>query len=274
MALAEGQPQHEVHVIVPFYNCKDWIDRCLNSIAMQNDRPRVFVIDDASTDGSSLIAEKLCAQHKFWYYRSKTNRKCPYNIWWGVKESSAKPQDVIFLLDGDDYLPHGNVVHRIKEVYDQASTWMTYGQYMSDPPDYGCTPAIPVPPWAVAARGYRAVNTTFFNHPITFRRFLFDAIPEDAFQDENGDWFRVGYDQLLMYPLLELASPEDNVPHWMFLNEILYVYNSANPLSDWRVNRDEGIRVTKAVQRPALPSLQLTDQEAHDWLGALSRNQR
>lgn len=251
-----------IHVIVPFYNCMGWIDRCLRTLQDQtHPKFQVVVIDDASNDGSSWYAEGICKELGWAYYYNEKNMKCPYNLWYAIGKTGAAPGDVIFLLDGDDYLPHERVLSRFAEVYGEADVWMTYGQYMSDPPDYGCTPAVPPPYEAVMYRSYRKVNC-FFNHPITFRKFLFDAIPVEEFKDNDGNWFQAGYDRTLIYPLMELATPypwnkvnDNEADHWRFLNEINYVYNSENPNSDWRVMAKETLLVDQVHDRPPLNPL-------------------
>ena len=57
-----GQPGHRVPwtVLVPFFNECDFLDGTLASLAAQTVRPRVILIDNASTDGSGAIAAAAC----------------------------------------------------------------------------------------------------------------------------------------------------------------------------------------------------------------------
>lgn len=266
------RPSTRLHVIIPFYNAGHWIDRCLRSIRSQYsemERPLVQVIDDASTDGSGELAKELCEEFHFKYIRNLTNQKCPQNIFQAVQHSEARPWDVIFLVDGDDYLPHQKVLFRVGQLFAEASTWLTYGQYMSDPPDYGCAPALPPPENTIRHRTYRKTSASqqFFNHPLIFRRFLFDAIPVFELQDNDGDWFTTGYDRTIMIPMLELASGE--IQHWKFINEILYVYNSGNSSSEVKVPElQQATQVVDQIyDRPVLPPLELTAKQRRAWFG-------
>ena len=250
----------KIHVIVPYYNCHEYLDRCLGSVMDQTHKKlNVVLIDDASSDGGSGSGEDIANKSGWTYHRNDENMKCPHNIWLGVQKTGAHPQDVIFLLDGDDYLPHERVLARTAELFAEADTWMTYGQYMANPPDWRCTPAVPPPHRAVFERNFRQINI-FFNHPIVFRRFLFDAIPLEEFKDNEGNWFQVGYDRAIFYPMIELATSypqwKKQELHWQFINEVSYVYNSENPISDWRVTPNNGYSIIDQVHtRPPLKPL-------------------
>ena len=252
------EPKHPkdvpIKVVIPFYNCEKWLERSLRSVAIQSHAMKeVFVIDDASTDGSSEIAQNICRIHGFNYIRNEENLKMPLNLVNTVKIMNANPMDVIFILDGDDYLPHANVLRRVGEIFAVANVWFTFGQYMSDPPDYACAPAQPPSLEAIKNRSYRKDAVSFFNHPLIFRKFIFDQIPEQYLQDKNGKWYQAGYDRAIVYPLMELCSDGDP-PHWLFVNEILYVYNSINDLSEFRLDPDWGKMVDDVHEkRPLRP---------------------
>lgn len=251
----------QFHVVVPFYNAQKWITRCLGSIAEQT-HPKVNVLcmDDASKDSGGTYAEMYCNHHDGWrYHRNETNLKCPRNLVEAMKLLGKIDQrDVIFLLDGDDYLPHPGVLTRMGELFGEADIWMTYGQYMSDPPDWHCAPAVPPPSDTLTSREWRSAPM-FFNHPIVFRKFLWDSIPEDAFKDGYGNWFTAGYDRTIIYPLIErstlITEEKIVVPHWRFINEVAYVYNAENPISEWRVVKEAAEAVNEVHNRPPLPPL-------------------
>jgi len=237
----------KITVLIPSYNCEDWIKRCLDSVKSQTVQPsKVVVIDDASTDPS--YAEKtlkLCKQYGYTFLRNDKNEKCPYNLWLGVKILNPDENDIIFLLDGDDFLPHPNVFQRIKEVYQDENCWMTYGNYEPFPHNTGQTLAAAYPEEVIQTRSFRTSGNVF-NHPITFRRFLFDQIKEDELKSDNGNWFRGGYDFAIMVPMLEMCGGE----HYQFINETLYSYNAINPISDSQINVPLIMETDQLITRP------------------------
>ena len=49
-------------VIIPAYNVENLLEKCVESVAMQDypkDLLEIIVVDDGSTDGTLLVAEKL-----------------------------------------------------------------------------------------------------------------------------------------------------------------------------------------------------------------------
>lgn len=222
-----------LHVLVPSFNCAGWIERCLQSVAGQNVAPAsVLVIDDASTEpGYSELALEACGRRGYSFLRNATNRKCPYNLWRGIPLLDAAPDDVIFLLDGDDFLPDPTVFTQIAEVYADPSIWLSYGNYAPFPRDTGQTPATAYPPDVVARRAFRSAGS-LFNHPLTFRQHLWDALSPADMKTDDGRWYRGGYDRAIMIPMLEMSAPD----HFRFLDRNLYSYNAVNPISDSLVN--------------------------------------
>jgi len=222
-----------IHVLIPSYNCAEWIERTLDSVQEQTFQPRsVLLIDDASDQLSyAQLALQQCQNRGFSYLRNAKNEKCPYNLWLGVKVLDPEPEDVIFLLDGDDFLPGPETFQRIAEVYSDPDVWLTYGNYEPHPVNTGQVPASSYDSAIIRNRDFRK-SGNFFNHPITFRRFLFDEIRDEDLKTKDGRWFRGGYDFAIMMPMLEMCGQK----HYRFLDEVLYIYNAVNPISDSHVN--------------------------------------
>lgn len=220
----------EIDVLIPSYNCGQWITRAMDSVATQQVRPRrVLVIDDASTEaGYAAWCARYCAEQGWMFLRNAVNAKCPKNLFTGIPLLETPPDGVIFLLDGDDFLPHNGVFGRIAEAYADPEIWFTYGNYAPHPHDTGQTPASAYPPEIIEARSFRANPAGRFNHPLTFRRHLFDRLtPADA-QFADGRWMFTGYDLILCMPFLEMTAPR----HYQFIDEVLYCYNAVNPMSE------------------------------------------
>jgi alpha-1,3-rhamnosyltransferase len=61
-----GTPLPDVSVVVPSYNHAAYLESCLRSILAQSHRPReLVVIDDGSSDGSPVIAERVLRDAPF-----------------------------------------------------------------------------------------------------------------------------------------------------------------------------------------------------------------
>lgn len=245
-------------VIVPAFDCYEWLPRCLASVAAQTyANMRVIVVDDNSDDERQRATVTDSGRIPGWTgVINSERRKCPRNIYDAVHEhSGAADGDVIILCDGDDRFISADAVTRIMAEYDAwPECLLTYGSYASEPHDDSCPVVEPYPPDIVRERAFRGFSTVF-NHTISFRFELFKRITESELQFPDGTWFDAAYDQCLMYPMLELAGPNHR-----FIPDRLYGYNAANPASESKVHREATERVAKELlSRPKRKRLHRTE---------------
>lgn len=101
--------EHKISVIVPVYNCAEWIVECVNSIINQklpsNYELQVTLVDDGSTDKSGKICDVLAHEN--------TNIKVIHQPNAGVSVARNKGLDAsigdwICFVDGDDILKDGS----------------------------------------------------------------------------------------------------------------------------------------------------------------------
>lgn len=217
-------------IIVPSYNNEEWIERCLQSIVDQEYKDfEVLVIDDAATDGQrSLIRDFVAGRENWMAFHNSENRKCPANLVRGISFFNPAPEEIIVLVDGDDFLPHPGVLTRVAEAYENPDVWLTYGNYEPWPENTGQVKAEAYSKEEIEQRDFR--TRILFNHLITFKMFLWSEIPLSAFRYDDGKWLDVGYDRSIMFPMLEMAGERH-----LFIDENLYTYNAVNSLSDVHV---------------------------------------
>ena len=60
----------------------------------------------------------------------------------------------------------------------------------------------------------------------TFKYGLWKHLNHEDLKDEEGNYYKMTYDQAIMLPLLELAGNRSR-----YIPEILHVYNKNNPLN-------------------------------------------
>lgn len=247
-----------LHVIVPTYNRSVDLERCLSFLGIQelsDSQFKVVIVDDASDEPRHReVCDRFVQRCGYTIVHNEQNMKAPHTIKQGIEASGAAEDDVIFLLDGDDFLPPWSL-DRIAAYYERyPQIWLTYGNYQPHPNGWTTeTPATEYPTLVRWEREFRSERTTRYNHPITFRRFLWDALDDADLQDSDGGWFTEGYDQVLMMPMLEMAAPD----HYAMLDEVLYYYNSENPLSEFRRFAESRIvpLAPQVLTRPKKPQL-------------------
>lgn len=89
-------------IIIPLYNKKDYIEKCINSILAQSFMCfEVLVIDDGSTDGSSAIVEKIVPLDTRIAYRRFDNAGVSIARNRGLE--TAQGEFVLF-IDADDWI--------------------------------------------------------------------------------------------------------------------------------------------------------------------------
>jgi len=229
----------KLHVVVPAFNCMDYLPQCLASIATQGRlADTVTIIDDASTDPEQAaylrraVLEDMSAgrEGRWRVVFNDRNQEVARNLWEYHQALDPAPDDVIVEVDGDDRLAPGALARIAGAYAADPDVWLTYGSYEYWPdPGYWDNPALPYPPEVVSAASYRT-HRVLFNHPETWRAFLWQRLTEADLQDDLGRWVRRTWDYTVMMPLLEMAGT-----HWRHLPDVNYLYTHTNPASHVRI---------------------------------------
>lgn len=216
-------------VIIPSYNNIEWYERNLNSILDQNyENFRIIYVDDCSTDGTPqavrALINKRKAGHRVRLMCNSERRGALANIYRAVH--SCKDYEIIVNFDGDDWAKDTMVLARVNQAYANPNTWMTYGQYEEFPRGkLGLCKEIPQS--IVQMNAFREYDWAA-SHLRTFYAGLFKKIKLEDLID-SGDFFDVTWDRAFMLPMLEMAGGRHT-----FIRDILYVYNQATPLNDFK----------------------------------------
>lgn len=212
-----------IHFIICGYKNEGLLDRCLkslyvqsntcfkNHVSMSTDSPRMYLLE---------------------------------NTWTTIKNLAMDPDDVIACLDADDFLCDENAAEIIEKIYgENKNLLLTYGTYCNYSSGkrgkfngpYGKTENVRTSPWRAS-------------HLKTFKRKLFDQIPEEALLDEDKKFYKCCADRALMVPMLEMAGPRN----CMYVESVLYCYNDTNSLGVWKTMKTESKRIRSRLssQKP------------------------
>lgn len=248
-------------VITTVRNTPDHLDRCLASIAAQTGDYEVCVVDDASTDRTTYVAEAWCKWEGWAFIAQDEPKGALWNQVQGIRAICADPDDVIVWVDGDDRLARTDTFAVLDRYY-TPGIQMTFGSYEPDPPDRGCSPAQPFPRSVVRSGTYRQSirprsqggqglgHRT--NHLRTVKWGLFSQLTDDDFTDGEGRWHLNTPDVVVMVPCLELAGPKGHV----FIPETLLFYTSNLASAEWRSKPEAVNKVNDYVlaQPPKVPT--------------------
>jgi len=255
---------NKIKIIVPFYNPGKFLERCVNSLLTQDyENYEILFVDDSSTDGSfnkipavrykgdengdllkdengepvveykhPLLDKTKCKNILAW--RSSERMTALPNLHNGIMSFATDPNDIVVIVDGDDWLFNKKSLSYINDFYNNnPECWMMYGSSK-------WTDGRPCCAREYTEEEFKNLRKSQFkiSHIRTFRAGLYAKIAEQDFdyncmKDKNGDWYKMTYDVAMFLPMLELAGKEH-----VFYNETpLYVYNRDNPISDDKVNQ-------------------------------------
>jgi glycosyltransferase involved in cell wall biosynthesis len=220
----------EIVVVIPSFNNKEWYERNLHSVFMQkHTHYRVLYIDDCSTDGTydlvNAYIKKNNQEHRVRLIRNTQRKGALENLYQAIH--SCPDDAIIVTLDGDDWFKDEYVLAKIDEVYKDPNVWLTYGQYEVYP-DNALGICHAIPDQIIKYKAYRQYEWVT-SHPRTFYAWLFKKVKKEDLQID-GHFFETAWDQAFMFPMLEMAGS-----HIQFIPDILYVYNQANPLNDFKL---------------------------------------
>jgi glycosyltransferase involved in cell wall biosynthesis len=241
-------------VVVTTYNAMPYLRRCIDSIQMQTYSDfEVCIVDDASTQiGQRKYLDYVGRQTGWQILLHEENVGPLESRLHAVEALACQADDVVLLIDGDDWLYNNAVFGKIAALYETGRYDLTYGQHVAYPHAIlgGTMPyflaSAPVPPEVGETRAFRQ-NPFYYFHLRTFRYFLWERIDDDDLRGPNGRYFRTMTDQAVVFPMIEMAFPRI-----YSFQEPLYVYNIDTP---WRECRTQGatMRATELYIRSRPP---------------------
>jgi hypothetical protein len=240
-------------IITPFYNAEGFIARCLYSLKRQlNKNYKCYMIDDLSDDNSANISALYVADDdRFKLIQNEDKKYALANIAETINSiDDIADDDIIILLDGDDWLPSSKTLSHLEKTYNENNCLMTYGSYVYAPSGKKGVEPSKYPEDIVKNNSYRQ-DQWRASHLRTFKYKLWKNLNQDDLKNDDG-FYKVAYDQAIMLPLLEMASERS-----LYIPEVMHVYNRINPLNVDKTKQKEQfltaqeVRAKKPYQRLA-----------------------
>lgn len=255
---------------------------------------RIIYIDDFSQDNTgdavASFIKQIHQEHKVTLIKNNKSEGQLYGRYHAAH--MCKDSEILVMLDGDDWLPHKNVLSKLNEVYVNNDAWMTYGQFQEycehcdyvDSPTYyaitkNCkhknikcmslpsTKIITSNLWRnfLQSKEAKVKGTTewVFGHLRTFYAALFKKIKKEDLQ-KNNMFFQKQTDIAETIPCAEMAGN-----HVCFIPEILYIYNRSLP-AQRDIKQLVGFRID--VNKKYSPLPYLTFEDANSTLKCIGVN--
>jgi hypothetical protein len=245
-------------VIICTYNNGEWAEKNIKSVVEQKyNNFDVIIIDDNSTDGTDTIIQDYIDTHhlasRVTFIRNPIRKRKLANLYRAIH--SCNDNDIVVLVDGDDWLVDPSVLAYINEIYQNPHIWFTYGQYHN-------VPASEALRWGFRPQGYcRAVPekikeehayrsyTFVYMHLRTFYAWLFKNIKlEDLLcnkvQGFEGNFYPASNDNAIFFPIIEMAAN-----HVKFVSKVLYTRNLYSDIVGFKVDRKLQCAASREIRR-------------------------
>jgi glycosyltransferase involved in cell wall biosynthesis len=234
--------QNRIVVITPMYNAEQYIEKCIESVISQDyDNWEMFIIDDASTDRSYAAALQFKSK-QINIVSNKENHGAVFNQLTTMR-LVCNDNDIVMLLDGDDSLVNDNqIFHKINNAYVNGADF-TYGSCWSMIDNIPLV-SQPYPKEVIESGKFREHLFNWnmpYTHLRTFKYKLIKHCPNDYFQDDEGKWYKAGGDGSVFYSAIE------NAEKIHVFQDIIYNYNDASPINDYKVNGEEQNRNAQRI---------------------------
>lgn len=105
-----GKKKALISIIIPIYNCEEYLEQCLESIANQTySNIEIILIDDGSTDHSNAICKDFISRDERFFLIEQSNGGVSAARNEGLRIAKG---DFIGFVDGDDYI-HPDMYQRL-----------------------------------------------------------------------------------------------------------------------------------------------------------------
>lgn len=248
----------EFVIVVPSYNNEKYARWNLESLINQQTEKSTYsiiVINDCSRDKTGEILEAVKKEHGLSdsflkIIHNPTRIGALANIYHTV-HNHCKDHQIVLHIDGDDALPHTNIIKRLEKEYEDGSIWMTYGQFMFFPcwptgRQWGTTYEI-----SHEDQVNKNIRSLVYvaQHLRTYKAGLFKKIKKEDLM-LNGSFYEMNADMATMIPMLEMAAPltPESKSRSLFISDIMYIYNCSNPINDHKVNQALQISLEEVIR--------------------------
>ncbi len=229
-------------IIVPFYNVEKTISKTVKSVTAQNYKNyECYFVDDMSTDQSLEILKKSAKNNKNIKIIQNQEKKFSLRNIYDTINQYTDDEDIIVILDGDDFLFGPNVLEKLNDYYLNNDCWLTYGSYVNLSNKRRGKFSEQIPEEIILKNAYRRYKWCT-SHLRTFKSFLFKKINENDLK-KDGRFFTITGDLAIMFPMLEMSGHRSH-----YIHEILYVWNDLSDLNDFKKDNRKQIMVENILR--------------------------
>jgi glycosyltransferase involved in cell wall biosynthesis len=231
-------------IIVPFYNVERWATATVNSVRLQeySDYECVFIDDMSDDNSASIVSANVGDDKRLHFIKNEEKKYALGNTIQGIEYLNPAPEDVIMVLDGDDWFSSPAALTRLSEEYKSPDCWMTYGSYLEYPSGVRGKFAQQLPEHVIEQSAFRSYPWCT-SQLRTFKHHLWRDIEPDALRDEYGALYTIAGDLAYMFPMLEMTGHRSR-----YIEDILYIYNLETPLNDHKKDNQYQVSIENEIR--------------------------
>jgi glycosyltransferase involved in cell wall biosynthesis len=240
-------------ILIGSYNNEAWASFNLDSILTQTYKNfKIVYYNAASTDKTYHIAKTYADKDSRINLQTSPDRRL--KTWFfenSIQIGEIQDNDIVCVLDGDDFLANEEVLNYLNEVYNQTNCWMTYGgmivwngEKTTEP-----FPQNSIPPKMVFDQKLYRQDLWRYSHMRTCRGFLWKKLTKEDFISKYDGNYMSMCDLCTVYPVLEMC-PSDKI---FRVEQSIYILNTS---------KDNGCRSYSELQRNNLG--QIYEKEIRD----------
>jgi len=230
--LSSTFPEKPFVIIIPSYNNQAWVSKNLESVLNQNySNYRIIYIDDCSTDTTVQQVESYMHDprynNKITLIKNIKRSHAMANRYKAIHQ--CRPEEIVLNVDGDDWLiDPTETLSYLNSIYANPHIWMTHGRHYIYPRN-SLSAHREIPQEIIRDNSFRK-NKRIPSSLYSFYAEIFHRIKLGDFLYE-GEFLKMAH-SAYMYPIIEMAGT-----HSFFIEKPLYIYNQANILNDYKVDK-------------------------------------
>lgn len=230
-------------IVSALYNAEGWVDKSILSVKKQKYKNYIHVIvDDMSTDKSAEIIERTIAGDKNTIFIKNESKKCSLENIHDAILNHSEDNDIIVILDGDDFLASPDVLSKLNDFYNENECLLTYGSYINLSDRKRGKFSKEIPDWVIEKSLFREYAWCT-SHLRSFKSHLFKSIKTEDLKDENGDFYNMAGDLVIMFPMLEMAGFKGK-----YVKDILYIWNDLNTYNEHKVDNVRQVSIERLIR--------------------------
>jgi|GEM_PF-151001 hypothetical protein len=205
-AFAIKHPEHKINVLILFHDCPQFVRDCYESlIGQEYQKFKLYFLNDNSNDTDHSI---IPLADNVVVCKSKYRKYALANLIYFLRSKSFDDDEIIILVEGDDFLLTNDVFSRINHIYHEKKCFLTYGQYCYTDGRLGHCSAYSTDDFNNFKKlDWRVSHLVTFKYKI-FKEFLNQDPNVNSCRDRHGAFYEASYEVALMKPLMEIAGYE------------------------------------------------------------------